>query len=299
MNIKDLVTKKQSLEKIVKIVESDKNITLISILKLSKQINFFLERALHSQMLISTLDKKYEIENELLYSENSLYRNEIKSIPKLWIYITEEEKFETNSYIRHEKLLKSDYNNKNDVIIAIGKRAISFAKEMKFNIIYQYEQNNVDVLSKVLPEFIIAYLLKNGFHNVRFIINSSKIKKLYLNVLPINEFELNLENKYQNLETLTNINKLKIFPDVSSFIDSEIYSFLTYITLTLLSESALINQKYTLVAQNKTINDLDDRILFLNKKVIQAKRELEVEQISILSKKKDMLHTVKEGKNEK
>ncbi|TPI02278.1 MSC_0622 family F1-like ATPase gamma subunit [Mycoplasma struthionis] len=299
MNIKDLVTKKQSLEKIVKIVESDKNITLISILKLSKQINFFLERALHSQMLISTLDKKYEIENELLYSENSLYRNEIKSIPKLWIYITEEEKFETNSYIRHEKLLKSDYNNKNDVIIAIGKRAISFAEEMKFNIIYQYEQNNVDVLSKVLPEFIIAYLLKNGFHNVRFIINSSKIKKLYLNVLPINEFELNLENKYQNLETLTNINKLKIFPDVSSFIDSEIYSFLTYITLTLLSESALINQKYTLVAQNKTINDLDDRILFLNKKVIQAKRELEVEQISILSKKKDMLHTVKEGKNEK
>ncbi|QCZ36732.1 hypothetical protein [Mycoplasma nasistruthionis] len=69
---------------------------------------------------------------------------------------------------------------------------------------------------------------------------------------------------------------------------------MTYITLTLLSESGLIYQKYKLVSENQKIHDLEKKQRRLTLEVIRAKRELEVEQISILSKKKVLLHSQKE-----
>ncbi|MFA7699111.1 hypothetical protein ABC615_00900 [Mycoplasmopsis synoviae] len=59
----------------------------------------------------------------------------------------------------------------------------------------------------------------------------------------------------------------------------------------MLSESALISEKYKLVALNKTLNDLDEKLRLLNIRIEREKRELEVEQISILFKKKDLLHS--------
>ncbi|WP_406617511.1 MSC_0622 family F1-like ATPase gamma subunit [Mycoplasmopsis adleri] len=302
MHIKKVKAKSDSLNKILKVVESKKNITLINILKLSKQINFYFERANQSRILINELSKSREIDVEILKPSTEDFFSGIKKLfykkkeikkqshNNLWIYVTEEEKFQTNSYDKHEKSILK-YMNKGDSFIAIGKKAITFVDEHKLNKVLQFEENNVETLSKQLPSFIFNFLKMNGFHRVRFVINSSKIKQNFQEVLPLNEINFNLKSNNVRLEEQVKINKLNIYPNINSFIESELYSYLTYVSLTLLSESALIYQKYMLVSQNQKINDLEKKQKQLKLKIIRVKRENEVEEMSLISSKKDLLHS--------
>ncbi|VEU73704.1 hypothetical protein [Mycoplasmopsis anatis] len=66
MNIKKIETKLNNLDKIYKIVESNKNVTLINILKLSKSINNYFERSRYSKELIKTIQNKYNVTHEFL-----------------------------------------------------------------------------------------------------------------------------------------------------------------------------------------------------------------------------------------
>ncbi|QGZ97917.1 hypothetical protein GE118_03855 [Mycoplasma sp. NEAQ87857] len=301
MQIKKIKQKAQSLSKIIKIVESKKNITLINILKLSKQISFYFERASESKRLIEVLSKKYAIDLELLKHDNGSFfslfsKNKAKFNKNLWIYITEIEQYETNSYSKHEKALLANVQVE-DPIIAIGLRAMEFCTNNNMNLIYSQDENDVEGLTKILPSIIQNYLKLNGFHNVRFVINSSKLKQSYLEILPLNELNFNLKQNKMDLEERVDLKKLHIYPNVDSFVENELNSYLTYMTLTLLSESAVIYQKYKLVAENQKINDLEQKQKELRLATLRAKREYEVEQISLLSKKKDLLHLLR-GNND-
>ncbi|QNM93342.1 hypothetical protein H9M94_01780 [Mycoplasma sp. Pen4] len=304
MHIKKIKEKSESLSKITTIVESKKNITLINILKLSKQIAFYFERANQSKKFIETLEAKYAISNPLIQPEldinfsilNKLFKSKTtqKLLSKtIWVYVTETEQYETNSYSKHEKnILKNA--DKDDYFIAIGESANKFCQENNFNVVYSSMQNEIISTAQEIVNFIENFINFNGYHNVKFVINSSKIKQEYLDVIPLQKMNFNLNIKKSKYEEFVDIDKLKIYPDVDTFIDSEIRSYLTYITLTLLSESGLIYQKYKLVAENKKINDLEKKGRKLRLEILRAKREREVEEISILSKKKILLHTKKD-----
>nr|WP_129724750.1 hypothetical protein [Mycoplasmopsis gallopavonis] len=283
----------------MKIVESRKNITLINILKLSQRINHFYHHALSSRQLIEQLQSEVATNDEL-FDEGFLRKILNKTLAKkqnsnfensIWIYVTEEEQYSTNSYFKHEQFLSQNIK-KNDLLITIGQRAINFALENKFNVIFEYPENNVEVLSEVLPNFLEYYLQQFSFYNVKFIINSTKLKGNFFEVLPINKLNFELPTK-KEINLNLNFKKMKIYPSVDEFISSELNSYLTYITLTLLSESSLIYLKYKLVAENQKIHDLEKKFKQMRLKMLRGKRELEVEQLSLLSKKKDLLHSEK------
>lgn len=217
--------------------------------------------------------------------------SKLSRVKSIWVYITEEEKFATNSYQRHERNMKKSIDFKRDFLIVIGKRANEFATKHKAHVIFSHDKNDVEFLVKILPKFLQNYLKTNGFHNLNFVINSSKLKEAYLSVLPLNKLNFKIERNLQNKVESVDTSKLKIYPEIKEFINSEFESYLTYVSLSLLSESALISEKYKLVALNKTLNDLDEKLRLLNIRIEREKRELEVEQISILFKKKDFLHS--------
>ncbi|MFV8472762.1 MSC_0622 family F1-like ATPase gamma subunit [Mycoplasma sp. SH20] len=299
MHIKKIKQKAESLDKILTIVESQKNINLINILRLSQQIGMYFQRANQAKSYIDYLASNYAITNPLIEPVNNHYLSFLNkltaksaiSYKTIWVYITEEEKYETNSYRKYENFLLQNAN-KNDSFVVIGQRAKTFAQENKLDIIFENSFNDVTYLTDVLPDFLEAYLETNGFCKIKFVLNSSKTKQLSLNVIPLSElnFDLDLYRKENNFLSIQGLN---IYPDISSFVKSQLKSYLTYMTLALLSESNLIYQKYALVAINQKINDLEKKQKRLALEVLRAKRELEVEQISILSKKKDLLHDEK------
>lgn len=291
MNVKSLVNKRESYTKIKKIVESGKNITLINILRLSKQNVFYFERSLQAKYYIESLAKRYEIKHSLILQKQLKILSKLSRVKSIWVYITEEEKFATNSYQRHERNMKKSIDFKRDFLVVIGKRANEFATKHKAHVIFSHDKNDVEFLVKILPKFLQNYLKTNGFHNLNFVINSSKLKESYLSVLPLNKLNFKIERNLQNKVESVDTSKLKIYPEIKEFINSEFESYLTYVSLSLLSESALISEKYKLVALNKTLNDLDEKLRLLNIRIEREKRELEVEQISILFKKKDLLHS--------
>lgn len=303
MHIKKIKTKLNSFSKLMKIVESNKNITLINILKLSKQISFYYERALSSKRIIESLLGSNIVNNPILNGETTFNIFNIKksnkfSISKtIWIYVTEEEKYSTNSYLKYEKNLIKNIK-KNDLIIPIGQRAINFATQNKYKILFSHSENQIDYLVHILPEFLLEFIEQNGFFNINFVINSSKTKQSFLSVLPLSKMDFNLNVRHLEMEKEMNIKRMNIYPNLNKFINSELNSYLTYMVFTLLNESALINEKYKLVAQNQKIHDLEKKYKQKHLSMLRGKRELEVEQLSLLSSKKDLLHTAGNYKEE-
>ncbi|MBN0919018.1 MSC_0622 family F1-like ATPase gamma subunit [[Mycoplasma] gypis] len=303
MNLKKLQNKLASYTNIYKVIESEKNITLINILKLSKQNNYFLSRSIQSKHFIEQITQRYEVNNEIIKSSKKIQNKFLQKLklntktPKLWVYITEKEKYETDSYAKHEESLNKNADFKKDIFISIGERANNFCKQKKANVVFEYKKNDVAFLSNFLPKYIENFIENNGYHDINFIINSAKIKDSWLSVLPIEKFNLRLDEVNKFIPNDIDFKNIKIYPNIDNFIESEVHSYLTYITLTLLNESSIVNEKYNLIAQNKIINDLEDRLFVLKKFVNREKRQLEVEEISLLSYKKDLIHQRK-GKDD-
>lgn len=274
-------------------VETEKNVTLINILRLSKENILYSNRSMQSKYLIDQIMNQYDLNHPFLKS------SKIKDkYPTLWIYITEEEKYQTNPYFKQEKSMLKNFNLNRDAIVAIGHRANAFAQKHNFNVVFTSQINDVEVLSKELPKFIESFLELNQYCNVNFVLNSSKVKVNAVPVLPIDQFNLKLDASQNFIPEDIQFNKLKVYPNVNLFINSQLNSYLTYITLMLLSESIIISEKYKLVAQNQKINDLEKKQADLKRQIMREKRELEIEQMSILSNKKDLLHTKKGVKYE-
>ncbi|SYV93271.1 Uncharacterised protein, partial [Mycoplasmopsis synoviae] len=72
MNKKSIETRYNSLKKIYKIVESNKNITLVNLLKLSRSISFYLDRMNYSKYIIEEVLKKFSSDQATLNKKNNL-----------------------------------------------------------------------------------------------------------------------------------------------------------------------------------------------------------------------------------
>ncbi|AAZ43877.1 MSC_0622 family F1-like ATPase gamma subunit [Mycoplasmopsis synoviae] len=288
MNKKSIETRYNSLKKIYKIVESNKNITLVNLLKLSRSISFYLDRMNYSKYIIEEVLKKFSVDQSTLNKKNNLIS--FTKLKTLWVYISEEEKYSTNSYQKHEKHLVNVIDKNNDQIIVIGEKAIRFAQKHNYHILFSYKQNEITYLSQILPKIIINSFQTQDFVNLNVVINSSKIKQKHIQLLPIYENNFVLEHHQSSSLFKSNLSSHKIGQNLDEFINSELESYLIFALYTLLTESALIYEKYKLVAQNSTLNDLEEKIKFQKRTLLKAKREKEIEEISILSKKKDLLH---------
>ncbi len=283
MELGKIEKKYKNIQHISKKVQNDKNILTISIMKKSNIINNNVELARNSQFILEFLKEKYNIDGYLKPRKIPFFKGNTK---ELWIYVTEEKTKLTNPHERYEKLiLKSRKKIKVD-FITVGDSAFKFCKANKFNIIKSFEGKETDKIREEVAKFVSKVSEVENYKSIKFIINSNKNLHGYFTLFPFEESNISLlyrNSTKQNLEH--DINKYQIIPEVNLFVKSLTRIYLFYSICSLMLESNLYNAKVSLVAINKTIKTVDEMILQLKRKIARVKRELELEELIMLTNK--------------
>ncbi|MGX9372762.1 MSC_0622 family F1-like ATPase gamma subunit [Mycoplasma sp. 3398] len=293
MHLKKWEEKLQNLEGILTKVNNSKNILLIEIMKLTRKLKFNISNALLNINLINAIKEKYTIKNKLINdSENNnktiqKLRNIFKKRSVLWIYLTENQKYSTDSYSRYEKKLLTNVNPKHDDFITIGQRASEFCNQNKFNVIKSFgeEEKQATNLTWRVSQLVKTLYIDNNYSKVNFVLNTNKNYNGHFTVLPIDEFNINkLVNEVDKQNSVGDISGYKIYPGIEDFVENEINIILENAIYSLLIESFFYNAKNDLVTTNKIINQIEEDIAKVKKKIIRTKREKEIEEIVLLTK---------------
>lgn len=304
MDLTRLVTKVENLKKINMKVNNDKNILLINMMKLNKNLSYYIQSAIKNKNLIDAVGNQYNIKNMFVHKNTkSNFLNKIKQIfikqKELWIYTTEQQKYATDSYSRYERYILEKTKNKNVDFITIGDRAYNFCKQNKFNVIKDFPTNTQSVLAFELSQIIKILYLEQNYRKVRFVLNTSKNFKGSFTILPTQEFDVYKLSSSTLIETnKLDIKDFKIFPNVETFIDNEANIFIENVVNSLLIESSFYTTKNALVTANKIIKDLDENIMKLSRQAMRVKRQNEIEEIIMLTSnnKNDILSESDDGK---
>ncbi len=304
MDLTRLVTKVENLKKINMKVNNDKNILLINMMKLNKNLSYYVQSAIKNKNLIDAVGNQYNIKNMFVHKNTkSNFLNKIKQIfikqKELWIYTTEQQKYATDSYSRYERYILEKTKNKNVDFITIGDRAYNFCKQNKFNVIKDFPTNTQSVLAFELSQIIKILYLEQNYRKVRFVLNTNKNFKGSFTILPTQEFDVYKLSSSTLIETnKLDIKDFKIFPNVETFIDNEANIFIENVVNSLLIESSFYTTKNALVTANKIIKDLDENIMKLSRRAMRVKRQNEIEEIIMLTSnnKNDILSESDDGK---
>ena len=304
MDLTRLVTKVENLKKINMKVNNDKNILLINMMKLNKNLSYYIQSAVKNKNLIDAVGNQYNIKNMFVHKNTkSNFLNKIKQIfvkqKELWIYTTEQQKYATDSYSRYERYILEKTKNKNVDFITIGDRAYNFCKQNKFNVIKDFPTNTQSILAFELSQIIKILYLEQNYRKVRFVLNTNKNLKGSFTILPTQEFDVYKLSSSTLIETnKLDIKDFKIFPNVETFIDNEANIFIENVVNSLLIESSFYTTKNALVTANKIIKDLDENIMKLSRQAMRVKRQNEIEEIIMLTSnnKNDILSESDDGK---
>ena len=304
MDLTRLVTKAENLKKINMKVNNDKNILLINMMKLNKNLSYYIQSAIKNKNLIDAVGNQYNIKNMFVHkNKKSNFLNKIKQIfvkqKELWIYTTEQQKYATDSYSRYERYILEKTKNKNVDFITIGDRAYNFCKQNKFNVIKDFPTNTQSILAFELSQIIKILYLEQNYRKVRFVLNTNKNFKGSFTILPTQEFDVYKLSSSTLIETnKLDIKDFKIFPNVETFIDNEANIFIENVVNSLLIESSFYTTKNALVTANKIIKDLDENIMKLSRQAMRVKRQNEIEEIIMLTSnnKNDILSESDDGK---
>ena len=304
MDLTRLVTKVENLKKINMKVNNDKNILLINMMKLNKNLSYYIQSAIKNKNLIDAVGNQYNIKNMFVHKNTkSNFLNKIKQIfvkqKELWIYTTEQQKYATDSYSRYERYILEKTKNKNVDFITIGDRAYNFCKQNKFNVIKDFPTNTQSILAFELSQIIKILYLEQNYRKVRFVLNTNKNFKGSFTILPTQEFDVYKLSSSTLIETnKLDIKDFKIFPNVETFIDNEANIFIENVVNSLLIESSFYTTKNALVTANKIIKDLDENIMKLSRQAMRDKRQNEIEEIIMLTSnnKNDILSESDDGK---
>ncbi|UWD34856.1 hypothetical protein NX779_03535 [Mycoplasma cottewii] len=285
MDLKKVESKLNNFKKIQSKVINDKNILQIEIIKQNSLLTHYLDNALLNQYLILSIKQQYQIKNNLI-SSTSKTKNKFKNFlikPKqLWIYLTEEQKYQTDSYSRYENHILNNTKNKNIDFITIGKRALEFCLDNKLNAIYNLDLHESD-LSYKLTEIIKLLFSQKNYQSLCFVINSNKNKTNQFTILPLSEFDITALSEKQFDHDSIDISKFRIYPDIDTYLEIQVDNFIKNSIESLLVESSFYKAKNELIRINKIINEVDEEIHNLNKKVTRIKREKEIEELVLLA----------------
>lgn len=297
MQLKNLQTRKQNLENIALKVNNDKNILLIDIMKLTKKLKYYVANAVSNKQLINMLEQKYKFRNDFISKQvfksktlDSAFHNLKRKFTKakqLIVYVTEKQKYSTDSYSRYERLIKNKVKNLPADFITIGERSLSFCNENKYNVLKSFElQKHSTKQTSMLASMIKLLYAEFNYESVHFVINSNKNFNDSFCVLPLKSFDI---DKFLNQEQKQSIDakqfdKFKIFPDIETFLNTQVSIFLENAIQSLMVESSFYESKNTLVNLNQITKQLDEEQLKLSKKLISLKREKEIEEIILLTK---------------
>lgn len=297
MDLKKTKKKLENLQIIQEKVESDKNILLVNMLKLSRKLNESYQNTLNNVSLLNYVIDNFFVSNIFIDSKPRKIiekLNRIDSKKTLYVFITEEQKHETDSFKRYKEYLAKTADFSKDIFILIGEEAKRFGKENNLNVIYSVSQNvNIDVLKYEISNLIKYEFLNKNIGAVKFVLNSTKIKDKYIQILPIKENNLsNFEESTQEAlayQFSFATKNIKVYPNIEGFVNNEISNYLKNVIATLLFESSFFNEKNKLVHANKLANELDEQIKTKKRKYLQLRREREIEEIMLISKPRKIM----------
>ncbi|MDJ1646596.1 MSC_0622 family F1-like ATPase gamma subunit [Mycoplasma phocimorsus] len=283
MELGKIEKKYKNIQHISKKVQNDKNILTISIMKKSNIINNSVELARNSQYILEFLKEKYNIDGYLKPRKIPFFKGNSK---ELWIYVTEEKTKLTNPHERYEKLILKSRKKTRVDFITVGEAAFKFCKKNRFNIIKKFEGKETDKIREEVAKFITKVSEVENYKSIKFIINSNKNLHGYFTLFPFENSNINLLYRNSTKQHLENdIKKYQIIPEVNVFIKSLTRIYLFYSICSLMLESNLYNAKVSLVALNKTIKTIDEMMLKLKRKISRVRRELELEELIMLTNK--------------
>ncbi|WP_322960189.1 MSC_0622 family F1-like ATPase gamma subunit [Mycoplasmopsis cynos] len=288
MHIKDLIQKKRNLENIHVKVNNDKNILLINILNVTRKLSFYVDNALLNSKLLDGLKEKYNIKNNFIQSNKfTQLKHKIKKPRELYIYLTEEQKYGTDSYSRYEnEILKRSKDSSID-FISIGERSKNFIESNKLNLLRYFDNSSYPNLTKILTKTIKILFVENNYSKVNFVINSSKNYKDPFTILPLENFDVDkLLQLKEKTEWNNSLKDYKIYPNIENFIEAQIFVYLENVINSLIVESSFYNAKNNLVTIDKKIKQIDEELLIVTKRVNRAKQEKQIEEIILLTQKK-------------
>lgn len=287
MNVNNKEKRTKIFNSLYKIFKIRRSSTLIEIYKLSKQFKEDFDRTLISHEYIKFLENKY----------NFSYKQSSKKV--LWIYIKEDKKYNKDAYNKIEKNLIKKVS-KNDEFIVIGKKALEFAKQNNYKVIYSFDKVQNDISLHQQLSFITKKFMTNKtFHKIQAVLYSNRIKNYTTSIYPFNEFDFNL-NKIENSNTLNLSNESNFYLEVDQFYNSVVEHYLFNFFKSLINESLFISYKTKLIYENQTIKELESEIDKLKKDIIKEKRESEIEELSIIganSHKGNLFASLKTNKN--
>ncbi|WP_033160918.1 MSC_0622 family F1-like ATPase gamma subunit [[Mycoplasma] collis] len=300
MHIKKIIKKQENLEKIFKKANSEKNILLITILKLNNQLSFFARNAFFNKESIQKISDLYNIDNEFVKRrKNNLFfwNKKMNKQRELWIYLKEKQKYNVDSYSRYEKIILENIKTKNIDFIALNNEAKLFLEKNNLNILKIFETSDKN-LSVFLTTTIKYLYLKNNYSKVNFILNSNKNHSGYFTILPLEDFDIT-QFKIEDIRTINKkISDYSIYPNVNTFIKNSIDTYIKNSINSLIIESKFYDAKNNLVKYNKIIKELEQKLFLIKRQIIKIKREKELEEILMITKNNNKLSLYEKGKND-
>ncbi|MCU9936360.1 hypothetical protein ONA23_05340 [Mycoplasmopsis cynos] len=261
---------------------------LINILNLTRKLSFYVDNALLNSKLLDGLKEKYNIKNNFIQSNKfTQLKHKIKKPRELYIYLTEEQKYGTDSYSRYEnEILKRSKDSSID-FISIGERSKNFIESNKLNLLRYFDNSSYPNLTKILTKTIKILFVENNYSKVNFVINSSKNYKDPFTILPLENFDVDkLLQLKERTEWNNSLKDYKIYPNIENFIEAQIFVYLENVINSLIVESSFYNAKNNLVTIDKKIKQIDEELLIVTKRVNRAKQEKQIEEIILLTQKK-------------
>lgn len=282
MNLKAKKEKNDNYEKIYKIINLNRNLSLIEIHTLMRNLKTSYKNFKISKKIIDSVQEKMD-KNFYFNKPTNLSENKT-----LWIYPNFPEKYTNNFYKEMEnKILKEKQSD--DFIITIGEKALTFAHENKINIIAHFkEQDDFNLILEQIVNIICFYLEKQIINKINFAIHSIKIKDFVANIYPLNNFDFNLDFSDQETESiLESIQNFCYFPDMNIFLINQMKTYFFDVIKLLLLESRFIIYKNKLINENKLLKEVELKIFELKKNIIKTKREMDIEEMNLIGEKEE------------
>lgn len=276
MSLKKNIKKLSDFNTINFLETANRDVTLISILLLSKKFSFFyLHSLIQQKMYLSFVEKN---------KTKKISSKKEKRQKKMWIYISEEQNYATDIYSKYEKELLEKSKINEDFFVSVGSRAKNFFEEKKIVSISSYPSTETENLAKKIFFIVKNKILKKEVSEVNFFLNSNKIEEKYVTIFPVRKFKMNDRNFDDG--KLINVEKFFIYPEIEKFITNNLENYLLNAIETLIIESSFFMAKNKLVKQNKTLKDLEEKIIKIKRNILKIKRDLKTEEIIMISKGK-------------
>ncbi|UWD34518.1 hypothetical protein NX772_01660 [Mesomycoplasma molare] len=124
--------------------------------------------------------------------------------------------------------------------------------------------------------------LNKEIDEVFFILNTNRIKNWITKVIPMDEFDFQINN-YNINEQIIYKDEQTLFPDILNILENLFFNYIKLVVNTLFEESIFFKYKQKLLYETKKMNELEQKIYSVQLAKKEEKRKELTEEIILIS----------------